>query len=229
MIFLLFIVACETEEPMIIKKDEPINTTIDETVEEANEQEDEQKIIISLADENVQLNLNKIPILAEYLSLAKNKTIAIQQLNLIPLQTSEQTIYLLEFACQNNHCSYLLIDENEKHSSILLADLAKYDDAFFSPDESLLAIKFRRNQDNSLSMGHVTIISLDQWKTVPLMNESEHSHVLHYRSPILSLTWIDDTTISVQTPRIPEFNDEGIQILDSDEGLTTDIIFQIEK
>lgn len=228
-ICLLFTVACQHDEPVIIKKDEQMDAYEEEMNEDNSEESNEQFFEISLPGENVQLNVEMIPILEEYLNLVNDKAKAIQQMNLIPLHATERTIYLLEFACQNNLCSYLIIDEDETHSSLLIADLAKYDYGLFSPDESLLAIKFDRDDSFSLPLGHLVVMDLEQWNTIPLTNGSDETNSLHFQTPILSVTWIDDTTISMQIPTIAELTEENISTWESSEGLTTDIIFQIEK
>src|SRR5690625_7487375 len=130
--FFALLIACSQEEPVILKKE--TNTT-DEyhpaLIEEEQEDENDTLIEFTFTEEQVMINLKNIPIFNEYLQATNDKEKAIRNMELIPIEKSD--IFLLEFSCANEHCSYLLLHPDTNNQAFLVADLAQYSQALFSP------------------------------------------------------------------------------------------------
>lgn len=229
---LIFISACNDTEPVIVKRETTSDPVINEPelIEEETEKDDVQFIEFSLPYEQVVINLQKIPILKEYLQLMKDKKTAIEKMNLIPIHLGKRTIYLLEFSCEDSLCSYLIIDQSKDNPAYLIADLAKYVNAMISPDQTTIIIKFQRHHSLPVPLTNLVAIDLDQWKILSLTTSSATEHeILNFNWPISSITWIDETTISAHIPRLTELTEENLSEWKNSEKETAEIIFQIEK
>src|SRR5690625_6687489 len=168
--FFVLLMACSQEEPVILKKE--TNTT-DEyhpaLIEEEQEDENDTLIEFTFPEEQIMINLKNIPILNEYLQATNDKEKAIRNMDLIPIETEENDIFLLEFSCENEHCSYLLLHQDTKNKAYLVADLARYSQVLFSPDHNKALLKFDRNADSAEPLTDLIVIDIQNWQQVQLL------------------------------------------------------------
>src|SRR5690625_4561057 len=227
-IFLLLTVACS--EPMIVKKETTDVTTGEpELIEEDNQEMNHKFIEFSLPYEQVVINLKKVPILNEYLHSIKNKQKHIENMNLIPINLRENTVYLLEFACQNQLCSYLIFDQSKDKQAYLVADMAKHISTSFAPNKDTMILKFNRKTPLPLPLTNLVAIDLQQWKILTLKTERDGKKFLNFHWPITSLTWIDEQTLAGHIPIMTELTEENINEWRKSGSQTKDMIFYIEK
>ncbi|MFD1849221.1 hypothetical protein [Oceanobacillus bengalensis] len=227
--FVTLIAGCSDNTEPVIQKVENIGNKGDNSKPELIEEEveDEQEIIeyidFSVDDQLVRVNLDGIPILNNYLIGIIDKETAVEGMNLEEIEG--QSIYLLEFSCQNDLCSYLIINQNEEDQSYLLTDLARYETTHFSPDGSKLAIQFSRPSSHDYPLHHIITINTETWELLDLQNETESESILQYTWPYISVEWIDDTSISV-TKQSLIGNDEGEKnpTLENQNNTTTSIL-----
>lgn len=230
-IFIILIACKANDASVIVKKEATTDPVISEPelIEEETKADDDPLIEFSLPYEQVVINLKMVPILDDYLRLIDNKINAIEQMNLIPIHSGSNTIYLLEFSCQNDLCSYLVIDQSKDNQTYLVADLAKYVSTSIAPDQTKMIITFDRHTSLSTPRTNLVAIDLENWEILSLKAQSDDHDFLNYHWPITSVTWINEQTISAHIPVIDEPSEANILEWENSGSQTTDIIFQIEK
>ncbi|MBP1948705.1 hypothetical protein [Virgibacillus litoralis] len=210
---LILLVAC-SEEPVIIQKDtKQVDPNQDpEFVEEQTEDEEvDQFIEFTLPDEEVKINLEMVPILNAYLQGIQNRQQALEKMNMFRVSATDKNLYLLEFSCQDELCSYLLLDQTEDNQAYLIADLAKYIQAKASPDNTRILLRFHRKLTSPAPYSNIAVIDLEEWRLIPLANEMNDKDVLNYKWPILTADWVDNDTITISHPDITEASPENIK------------------
>lgn len=227
---LLLLSACANSEPAIVKEEtmpEPDSEPelVEEEIDDA-EQVDEF-IEFPLQDEQITVNLEMVPILSEYLSAIPDRKKEIEEMTIDRLHAKDESIYLLEFSCHNELCSYLLFSQEKEKQAYLLADLAKTSNIITSPDNTKLLFQFNREGSLPLSLANIVVIDIENWKTVSLSNYTNEANILDYTWPLLQAEWIDNETISVEKPSVIEPTDELIdEWLKTEEASTTNIIMR---
>ncbi|PAV28800.1 hypothetical protein CIL05_14325 [Virgibacillus profundi] len=231
-LILILLAACVKEEPAIEKTDtvtdDPSNEP--ELVEEVNENEDEVEEYIEFAfeDEQIRINLKMVPILDAYLNAVNDRQTAIEKMEIERIYADSPSMYLLEFSCQNNLCSYLLFNSNADTQTYLLADLAKSVSMIGSPDHTKMLFLFQRNSSLPLPLTNMVVIDLEAWEPLPLINETTDSNILDYTWPLISAEWIDNETISAAKPAVLEPSGELInEWLVSEGSIVTNIVLRI--
>ncbi|MFD2043921.1 hypothetical protein ACFSTA_05125 [Ornithinibacillus salinisoli] len=229
----LLISACAKDEPALVKKDTPPidpNTT-PELIKQTNDKEDVDEFIeFPLNDEIIMVNLSRVPILQQYLQVASDRDKKIEEMTIERVhQKDENSVYLLEFSCNNTYCSYLLLDQNKENTGHLVADLATITQTKLSNDGSKLLLFFKRDSSLPLPLANIVVMDLEEWKPIQLINLDENDvDVLNYRWPILSVDWLDNETISVSIPNIVEPTKEMIDGWQGDLKLTTTILLKTQ-
>lgn len=206
---LILLSACNNEEAIIIKPEKDVdhsNASEPELIEEDNEEETEKFIEFSLPNEQVVINLQVVPILDAYMNAVQDQEAFIEKMNLIPITREEETIYLLEFSCNNGLCSYILLDQDKSNEAFLVADLAKYVDTIFSPDENMILLTFNRESSFSLFLTDLIAFNLDEWELIYLEDKD-----LNYKWPISDIKWENNNTVSFTKPLLIEYTEENIE------------------
>lgn len=202
---LLVAVSCSNNEPIIEKKEAaPAPDNEPELVEETEKETVKEFIDFPLPDEQIRIKLDMVPILREYLQSAKNMQKEIENMKLTPIYVDQDTLYLLEFSCQMDLCSYLLLDQSKGNQAFLMADLAKFVKTEQSPDYSKIFMQFDRKTASSLPLSNLAVIDLENWQPVTLENTMNDSIMLDYTWPILEAEWADNQTVSISIPNIME-------------------------
>ncbi|WP_010649625.1 hypothetical protein [Oceanobacillus massiliensis] len=208
LILLLFIAAgcSDSTQPIIEKVDTvPYDSNREPAlIEQQEEEEIEQYIEFSLFDEQVLINLEMVPILNEYLKGVQDEEAAINEMKLEKLPLSEHQIYLMEFSCINDLCSYLLFNQNGENPAYLVADLAKTANTLISPDQTKIALHFSRINGKSEHLDNLVVVDLQEWKLSAWNNEPDGANILNYTWPFVAVEWLDDTTLTVRRPDILE-------------------------
>lgn len=206
-IFLFGLAACSNNNnDAIIKKVESAEEVKDPVlIEEVDEKDEEvdQFIEFFLEDEQLTINLNRVPILDYYLQGADNREEAIKHMNMQRLPLEDQPVYLLEFSCINDRCSYLIFNDNESNAEILLADVAGYSNYYVSPNNENIIFQFIRESQN-VPLSHLVSIDLKEWSVVSLIMPDSDDTIVEYTRPILGVDWISDQEITVQSPKLDE-------------------------
>lgn len=205
------LVACSNqEEPAITKKEEPQNEQQDSPTiveEEGKEDEmDELYIEFSLMEEKVSINASQVGILNSYLTASKNQTEALENMTLKQVADLEdRSIYLLQFACIEGACSYLLLNQGAESTAFLAEDLARFKLAKLSPDKNHLLLIFSResSQDGTqLVQDRLVVMDLAGWTSISVNSQENAAASFDYSWPILNAEWISDTSIGLTVPDI---------------------------
>ncbi|MGY0692174.1 hypothetical protein ACW2QC_05180 [Virgibacillus sp. FSP13] len=206
LICFILLAACSKNSSAIIKKDSPPTDPNEnpELIEEESEDEVNEFIEFALPNEEVMINLEMVPILNSYLKATADRKKAIENMNMLQIQAETSEIYLLEFSCHNDLCSYLLLDQSKDNQAILVADLAKSVQSKLSPDKSRLFLQFNRETKLPLPLTDIVIIDLEQWKQLPLTHKTDDKQILDYNWPIITAEWVDNQQISASLPDIVE-------------------------
>lgn len=169
-----------------------------------------------------------VPILSEYLKGVSNRKQAINKMHLQRISAESHAIYLLEFSCVKDSCSYLLFYPTNEKLAYLVADIVKFNDFIFSPDESKVVLHFNRFHSIESNLDTVVAVDLESWKLLSLNNETGNDTILNYRWPFLSIEWLDNENITIATPDIIE---PTLELLTAwhefDDRLTIDTIFSL--
>ncbi|WP_188454578.1 hypothetical protein [Virgibacillus oceani] len=230
-LLLLLLAACSKDDPVIVKKgtkaadpnEEP------ELVEQKNKEDIDQFIEFALPDEKVMINLEMVPILNEYLYAMKDQEIAIEQMKMLKIDAIERDIYLLEFSCQKELCSYLLLDQSKENQAFLVADLAKAIQTKLSPDHSKILLQFNRETFLPVPLSDLVVIDLKNWQPVSLVNETNESKLLHFSWPIVTAEWLDDHTLTARIPTVTEPSANLLKNWQETGSKTTSIQFSIQQ
>lgn len=202
-LFLLFILsACSTDEPTILKVDTSSKENDPELIEVVTEDEvTDEYIEFTINDEIVRVNLKNIPILKTYLQGVEQPITEINNMEIQKLFEQENNeIYLLSFSCQLDKCSHILLDQNNEHEGILVADLAILDGYNLSPEQSKLLLIFKRTLAQESSLSNIVIIDMNKWTFLSLHNEDIVHNMFDFNWPILSASWIDEDNVSISVP-----------------------------
>ncbi|WP_404452413.1 hypothetical protein LG329_18820 [Virgibacillus necropolis] len=228
---LLLLVACQKEEQVIVKKTTPKNTKENpELIEQSNKNEDEvdEMIEFILPNEKVMINLEMVPILNAYLSAAHDPIRAVESMHLTPIHYDNSQLYLLEFSCVNETCSYLLLDKSDGNQAYLVADLALSKEIKLSPDNSKIFLQFNRDNLMALPLSNMIVIDIEEWELLPLTNITNEMDILDYQWPILAAEWIDNQSISVKIPDIVEPSSSLLSKWNEVKEATQEIILTID-
>lgn len=205
LLLFIFLTGCSREPPIIIQ--EATDTISENSIEIEEEYTDEEQIQFlefTLSDQIISLNINKIPILYNFLENHNDKDQAIQEMQLIQiLKDKFDSIFLLNFACQESACSYVLIN-TKTESSQLLADQAQIVKIKPSHEESYLLIQFERQLLNKNWLTNkLVIFDLEKWEEVILTEDDHNMTSLHsFRWPILNVEWLSDDELEITLPDI---------------------------
>lgn len=233
LLILIVIISCSQKNEAIVKRDHSpeVETNTPELIEQRKEDRKEQQIIFSLPYEQITIDLAKIPILKEYLQWVNRPEEAVKKMNLIPIKSDEQTIYVLEFSCKNNYCSYLLLKEKDDLESHLVADMAQFKQSFLSPDREKILLQFQRIENFTLPLSNLIVVDLKEWNILPLKPDenSLQQTILPYKWPIIDVIWNDNETLSVYIPDLLELTDANIEQWKKTGKVTKEIIFHLEK
>lgn len=235
----LLLLGCSDNPPVIVQ--EEINPTSDEGVTfveedrgkdpEGPNSETQQFIEFTLTDRQISLHIDQIPILSNYLAQHTNRNQAIENMQLTQIDEDEfDSLFLLSFACENNSCSYLLLN-TETEQSKLLADQAEITRIDPSTDHSKLLIKFERQAiEQPWNLNKVMLFDLDNWSEHTFtLDDSEDFIFSAFRSPILTVEWIDEAAFKVQIPDVSQPTIEQLtNWFNANEKTTKDIIISLE-
>lgn len=230
---LILLVAC-TEEQVIVKKDSPPKNPNEnpEFVEKKNDDKEEvdEFIEFALPNEEVMINLGMVPILNEFLHATKNREQAIKKMNLLRIHVTDRNLYLLEFSCENQMCSYLILDQTKDNQAYLVADLAKLIQTKFSPNNSKILIHFNRKvATTTVPFSDIVVIDLEKWELIQLKNLTNDTKLLNYKWPIVTAEWKGDKTFSVLQPDIKEPTTENIERWQKGDKPTKSVEFMLKK
>ncbi|BAC13342.1 hypothetical protein ACFQ4N_10320 [Oceanobacillus iheyensis] len=219
-ILLIGLVACSDNNDVIIKKVESAEEAKDPVlIEEVDEKDEEvdQFIEFFLEDEQLTIHLNRVPILDYYLQGAENRDEAIKNMNMQHLPIEDRLIYLLEFACMNERCSYIIFNhDDESNAAILLADVARFSNYYVSPNNQNIIFQFIRESQN-VPLSHLVSIDLIDWRVVSLIMPESDDTIIEYTRPIIGIDWINDQEINVISPKLDEITDQSYRSWDESE------------
>lgn len=235
LLILIIFTGCQTEEPVIVKQDtssedDPVKEP--ELLEKEKNDDDvtEEFIEFSLPNEKIVVNLERVPILKEYIHSKSNHEEVISNMNLIPIKTDYGKMYLLEFSCDNDLCSYLLFNQNEENQAFLIADLAKHKYTSFSPDNKKLLFKFNRNTLVPLGLSNLIVVNLESWNIQSLHNtEDNELDILHYKYPIITAEWADEETITMTMPDVSDITNDILIKWQKDGSPTVEYTLQLNE
>ncbi|MFC4024274.1 hypothetical protein ACFOUV_10765 [Oceanobacillus longus] len=204
---LLLITGCSNSSSKVIEK---LDTNLNEPnqqptlFEQRKEEKVEQFIEFPLEDEQVLINLEMVPILREYLNGVKSRTDSISEMKLEKLPLDNHQIYLLEFSCFHDACSYLIFNQTGENPAYLVADLAKSTNLLISPDQSKVALQFSRLNGQNMQLNNLVVIDLTNWQVLSLENETSDANILNYTWPYVTVEWIDEQKLTISTPDVLE-------------------------
>lgn len=202
---LILITAC-SHQPVIEKVDSKQNHPNSEPalVEQVNKEEVDEFIEFWLDEEKIMINLKMVPILDEYLSAINDRQKVIEEMNIERIPVADNNIYLLEFSCENDRCSYIAFNQSQDKQAYLVADLAKSVGTFISPDQTKILFQFNRIKSPAISFDHLVVIDAETWEPITLDSDTNDVSILNYSWPFITIDWTDNETVTVTKPAIAQ-------------------------
>ncbi|SDJ76120.1 hypothetical protein [Sediminibacillus albus] len=222
-ILLFLISGCSDKEAqsIIVKSEEqPAHSekkpAFVEMEQEGEKSEQEENLLeFTLPNEQIVINLNEVDILKNYLSIIPDRQREIESMSLTRVDIPDKdTIYLLQFSCREDACSYLLLNQQEQGGSFLAADLAKFKSASVSPDNKQLMLLFSRIESMDgveLTRDKLVMIQLEGMKQLYVAQEKNTPFENNYQWPILSAKWEDSDHLSITIPEIPNQGEKTLK------------------
>lgn len=215
---MIFAGCSSDSDPAIVKEEmtSPVEegATLVEETDKKDTEETQMMIEFMLEEEQLTINLNKIPILKNYLAQIddRKKEIDQMEINKLDIQSTE-SIYLLGFAKSNDLYSYLLLNPTDDGHSFLLADRAKLIKVLQSPDHNKLMFQFEREvNDQPWKLNKIMVLDLQSWENKNLTYQEDIVDVdlNQFNTPIISVDWIDNTTIQANIPNVEKATEQEL-------------------
>ncbi|WP_053219853.1 hypothetical protein [Virgibacillus senegalensis] len=224
MIIMMMVSACSDEEgqPVLVKSEEQADASekkpvlVEKEAEEQDEDSEQEEMFLefTLPSEQVVIDLNQVKILKHYLSAAEDRETEIDGMSITRVDIPDKdTIYLLEFSCREDNCSYLLLNQQEEGGSFLAADLAMFKSASISPENDLLLLLFQRKQPSiheDITRDKMVIVDLTDMRRQKTLMDNGEPFKNEYNWPILSASWKNNQSLSVTLPDSEE-TDESLE------------------
>ncbi|WP_026771431.1 MULTISPECIES: hypothetical protein [Sediminibacillus] len=218
LLFVMAVSACSNNDsqPVVVKSEEQTDATekkpvlVEKDTEENDDISGQEEMLLefTLPNEQVVIDLNQVTILKHYLSAVADREAEIEDMALTRVDIPDKdTIYLLEFSCRADACSYLLLNQQEEGGSYLAADLAMFKSASISPENDLLLLLFNRKEpglETELTKDKMVIVDLEQMSRQRTLMDSGEPFKNEYHWPVLSATWKNNQVLSVTIPAISD-------------------------
>lgn len=181
----------------------------EETFDEIEKPEDIQEITLPYEDGSITFHVEDVPLLNGYLKVSKAPKEELERMNLRSLDQQE-SIYLLEYGPIGNRKSYILMHIlKDEISSILVADLTEFKEAYFSPEGTKVALLFTEDINNVQSTDKFKIIDLEKWQELVLYS-GESKLKIDNKSPITSVQWISEEELTISIPNVIDPSNEEV-------------------
>lgn len=228
LITLILLTSCSTNENegSIVKATDTIEEVLANPEAELTEIEEEfeKYIEFEVDEEQVLVDISKVPILYDFLRLQRNPARAIQKMNVEKLEIEQQNIYTLRFSCMKERCSYLLFHQDQNKSAFLVADMARLINVFISPNQSKIALQFNRASEETMPLSNLIVFDIYNWEPLSLNSDENTTNILNYSWPFVAVEWIDDEQIAISIPELIEPYKESYEEWTSTEGNSVDIV-----
>ncbi|MEQ6376964.1 hypothetical protein RZN25_09050 [Bacillaceae bacterium S4-13-56] len=179
------------------------------TYETIEEPEDIQEITLPFDTGTVTFHMEDVPLLHGYLKVSEDPEAELQRMRLLSLE-QEESIYLLEYGPDIMRKSYILLHIlQDEIFSILVADLTKFKEAYFSPERTKVALVFFQNKDSVVTTDKFKIIDLEKWEELILYSGDSKLKV-DGTYPITAVTWLNEDELSIMIPDIMDPSDEDL-------------------
>ncbi|GGC79399.1 hypothetical protein GCM10007216_07340 [Thalassobacillus devorans] len=192
-----------TEDMEVVKE----NVTTKAKGDEQEKTKPPHKYQVQLGENTFTIDLKKHSILNNFVSTSKDPQAKLETMKFIPVTMNEHADKaLIEFACYENRCSYILIDFS-KETSILLADLAKLEQVQVSHDNQM-AIKFGRTNQDGVTTHHVEVVDLSNLEEKTLTIDDENFPEATYQAyqfPIENMGWTSTSELTIDIPRVEDY------------------------
>lgn len=186
-------------------------------------------IEFTLDEEQILIDIGKIPILHEFLRIHQQPQKATQEMNIEKIELALQNIYTLSFSCNNERCSYILLHEDQKKRAALVADMAQLVGSYVSPDQSKVALQFNRHGEETIPLSDLVIFDINEWQSLSISREEMMPNIMNYKWPFLSVEWVNDESIAISIPDLIEPNKDSYDEWTITEGNNINtVIFQLE-
>ncbi|SEN65757.1 hypothetical protein SAMN04488134_101574 [Amphibacillus marinus] len=217
-ISLLVLIACSNKQPVIVQEElnehaEESTELIEEEIDSGEEESDIQQFVeFTLIDRQISLHIDQIPIISNYLAQHRDRNQAINEMQLTQInEEGFESLFLLNFACQDNACSNLLLNTDTEQSK-LLADQSDILAIQPSPDRSKLLITYQRPQSlQEWDLNRLMVFDLDSWSEVKLTSDNlTLTGFQTFQWPIFSAEWQDDENIQIEIPNVNQPDSESL-------------------
>lgn len=227
MSLMIILTGCRDNPPIVVEEQtEIIDHEETSLIEETVKDKTVEFIEFKLKEEIVKISLIDIPIIDHYLAQHQNKTRAIEQMTLAPIELTDKTLYILTFAKKGAIGSYLLID-TEKQLSTLIADQVKLERYYILNETTLLFNFSESSRDINLNRHQLLAYNIEDLETVPFSVASDKITARSLQTftwPFLDVVMHDDNIIHLTLPDVIEPTVEALTTWESLEDPPTQMI-----
>ncbi|WP_181349045.1 hypothetical protein [Thalassobacillus sp. CUG 92003] len=209
-ISILSVTGCSSQTPSTQSESMKINQ---EETDESEPVSSEKMVEINVGENIYSIDLIDFPILDHYLTSNSDSDAQLNHMSFKSVGAEVNPhLYLTEFACYEDNCSYMIIDFIQEKST-LLTDLSQFISLQFSPDQTNLALNFKKVTDR-LQTHQLFVIDAATSEKLTL-RPTEHADTPSPEAskyPIKDMSWQGNEHISVTLPMVDQFNIDTLRL-----------------
>ncbi|WP_289136812.1 hypothetical protein [uncultured Brevibacillus sp.] len=185
----------------------------------STETEAKEVVTIPFDTKQVTIPVDAIPALREYLA-QYNAQQRQEEINRIVIQDfpskSAGSFADIGYSCGTKLCSHVLVQlkDGNEIKTLPLREGSIFQEAYFSPDESKLAILFGRNEGTEFVRNVVVFVDTTNLVEMKIVDPSDSVRQLvsddSFIWPIRDLQWLDNNTLALTVPDLTDSSYEAL-------------------
>lgn len=200
-------------------EEQPTKAILAPTDALSTEAEAKEVVTIPFDTKQVTIPVDSIPALREYLA-QYNPQERQEEINRIVIQDfpskSAGAFADIGYSCGTKLCSHVLVQikDGNEIKALPLREGSIFQEAYFSPDESKLAILFGRNEGTEFVRNIVVFVDATKLEEIKIVDPSDPVRQLisddSFIWPIRDLKWLDNETLTLTVPDLTDSSYEAI-------------------
>ncbi|WP_312110567.1 hypothetical protein [Brevibacillus reuszeri] len=193
-------------------------------------EEKREEIRIPFDSKQVSIAVDDIPALHEYLKDYDQEKWQVELGRIFTQTIPSETAGMLAdigYSCGTKLCSHVLVQlKDDQTKTLPLLEGSIFQAAYFSPDESKLAILLGRNEGTDIIRNHVVFVDVSKLEeiNIPEPKQSELVKQLvspdSFHWPIRNLKWLDNQSVSLTVPELEDSSYEALSNWNKTNGLS---------
>ncbi|MED1856007.1 hypothetical protein [Brevibacillus reuszeri] len=202
-------------------------------------EEMKDEIMVPFDSKQVSIAVDDIPALREYLKEFDQEK---RQIELSRIYTqaipSESAGMLADigYSCGTKLCSHVLVQlKDDQTKTLPLCEGSIFQAAYFSPDESKLAVLLGRNEGADIIRNHVVFVDVSKLEEINIPEQKQSERVKQLVSPdsfhwpIRDLKWLDDQSVSLTVPELEDSSYETLANWNKTNGPSKEVQISVDN